>query len=47
VYVLFYFHEVAKNIQTDEVGMDVIHTALATLKKDASGKWKITLLGYL
>jgi ketosteroid isomerase-like protein len=45
-YVVFHFHEVLKTIKTNEVVVDVSHSAVATLKKDAAGKWKMAFLGY-
>jgi hypothetical protein len=37
---------VVKSGKTGEVWMDVMHSAVATLKKDPAGKWKIAFLGY-
>jgi len=37
---------VVKTTNTGEVWMDVIHSEVAALKKDAAGKWKISFLGY-
>jgi ketosteroid isomerase-like protein len=45
-YVLYHFHEAVHNIKTDEVWMDVMHSAVAVLKKDATGKWRIAFLAY-
>lgn len=45
-YVLYHFHEVVKKIENSEVVKDTLISAVVTLKKDATGKWKIAVIGY-
>ena len=45
-YVSYHFHEVVTKLKTNEVDHELLVSALVTLKKDESGKWKITFLVY-
>ncbi len=45
-YVLYHFHEVVKKIENGEVVKDSLISGVVTLKRDATGKWKIAVIGY-
>jgi hypothetical protein len=37
---------VLETIKTNEVVLDVSHSAVAALEKDAAGEWKVVFSGY-
>ena len=45
-YVLYHYHEVFTNIETGENLFDIMHSAIAVLRKDVEGNWKLVVLGW-
>jgi len=45
-YVLYHYHEVFTNIETGENLYDIMHSAIAVLKKDMQGNWKMVVGGW-
>jgi len=45
-YVAYHFHMVVKEIKSNETVGDKLFSAVAILKRDSAGKWKIALLAY-
>lgn len=43
-YILYHYHEVFTNIETNETVIDVMHSAIMVLKKDEDNNWKISVL---
>jgi hypothetical protein len=45
-YVVYHFHEVVTSLKTNEVVSDGLTSAIVTLKKDETGKWRIAFIAY-
>ena len=45
-YVLYHYHEVLTNIKTGETVIDVMHSAIAVMRRDADNNWKCSVLKY-
>jgi ketosteroid isomerase-like protein len=45
-YVVYHFHEVVTSLKTNEVVSDGLTSAVVTLKKDETGKWRIAFVAY-
>lgn len=43
-YILYHYHEVFTNIETDETVIDVMHSAIMVLRKDGDNNWKCSVL---
>ena len=43
-YVLYHYHEVMTNIETNEKVIDVMHSAIMILRKDEDNTWKCSVL---
>jgi ketosteroid isomerase-like protein len=43
-YILYHYHEVFTNIETNETVIDVMHSAIMVLRKDEDNNWKCSVL---
>jgi ketosteroid isomerase-like protein len=43
-YILYHYHEVFTNIETNETVIDVMHSAIIVMRKDADDNWKCSVL---
>jgi len=43
-YILYHYHEVLTNIETNDTVIDVMHSAIMVMKKDADNNWKCSVL---
>jgi ketosteroid isomerase-like protein len=43
-YILYHYHELMTNIETNETVFDAMHSAIMVLRKDADNNWKCCVL---